>query len=99
VAVILSAIDRHWPDFGIIPASASGQRRGRLLGRTPAGNAIAALKATLAIKARVKRDGKWINPAARELVRATLFACGLATLCRRMRACWTATRSRWISPP
>jgi len=26
-----------------------------------AGNAIAALKATLAIKARVKRDGKWIN--------------------------------------
>ena len=33
-----------------------------------AGNAIAALKATLAIKARVKRDGKWVNPAARELV-------------------------------
>ena len=33
-----------------------------------AGNAIAALKARLAIKARVKRDGKWINPAARELV-------------------------------
>ena len=30
-----------------------------------AGNAIAALKATLAIKARVKRDGKWVNPAAR----------------------------------
>ena len=33
-----------------------------------AGNAIAALKAKLAIKARVKRDGKWINPPARELV-------------------------------
>ena len=33
-----------------------------------AGNAIAALKATLAIKARVKRDGKWVTPAARELV-------------------------------
>jgi H+-transporting ATPase len=33
-----------------------------------AGNAIAALKATLAIKARVKRDGRWVNPAARELV-------------------------------
>ena len=32
------------------------------------GNAIAALKARLAIKARVKRDGKWTNPAARELV-------------------------------
>ena len=33
-----------------------------------AGNAIAALKAKLAVKARVKRDGKWVNPPARELV-------------------------------
>ena len=33
-----------------------------------AGNAIAPLKATLAIKARVKRDGKWVDQAARELV-------------------------------
>ncbi len=33
-----------------------------------AGNAIEALKAKLAVKARVKRDGKWVTPAARELV-------------------------------
>jgi H+-transporting ATPase len=33
-----------------------------------AGNAIEALKAKLAIKARVKRDGKWTAPEARELV-------------------------------
>ena len=33
-----------------------------------AGNAIAALKAKLALKARVKRDGKWITAPARELV-------------------------------
>ena len=33
-----------------------------------AGKAIAALKAQLAIKARVLRDGKWITPPARELV-------------------------------
>ena len=33
-----------------------------------AGNAIAALKAKLAIKAKVKRDGKWTDPAAREVV-------------------------------
>ncbi|HUX23726.1 MAG TPA: plasma-membrane proton-efflux P-type ATPase, partial [Burkholderiales bacterium] len=33
-----------------------------------AGNAIEALKAKLAIRAQVKRDGKWISPAARELV-------------------------------
>ncbi len=33
-----------------------------------AGNVIAALKAKLAIKSRVKRDGKWITPPACELV-------------------------------
>jgi H+-transporting ATPase len=33
-----------------------------------AGNAIAALKAKLATKTRVKRDGKWLTPPARELV-------------------------------
>ena len=33
-----------------------------------AGNAIATLKANLAVKARVKRDGKWANPPARDLV-------------------------------
>jgi H+-transporting ATPase len=33
-----------------------------------AGSAIEALKAKLAVKARVKRDGKWVTPAARELV-------------------------------
>jgi len=33
-----------------------------------AGNAIAALKATLAVKARVQRDAKWVEPPARELV-------------------------------
>jgi H+-transporting ATPase len=33
-----------------------------------AGNAIAALKKQLAIKAKVKRDGKWTDPSAKELV-------------------------------
>ena len=33
-----------------------------------AGNAIAALKAKLATKTRVKRDGKWVTPPARDLV-------------------------------
>ena len=50
------------------PPLACCQRSGRILGRTRAGNAIAALKSQLAIKARVIRDGKWLNPAARELV-------------------------------
>jgi hypothetical protein len=33
-----------------------------------AGNAIAALKAKLAVQARVQRDGKWVTPPTRELV-------------------------------
>ncbi len=68
VAVILSAIDRHWPDFGIILLLLLANAAVGFWEEHEAGNAIAALKATLAIKARVKRDGKWINPAARELV-------------------------------
>ena len=68
VAVILSAIDRHWPDFGIILLLLLANAAVGFWEEHQAGNAIAALKATLAIKARVKRDGKWINPAARELV-------------------------------
>src|SRR5271165_5543497 len=67
-AVILSAAARHWPDFGIILVLLVANAVVGFWEEHQAGNAIAALKATLAIKARVKRDGKWITPAARELV-------------------------------
>jgi H+-transporting ATPase len=67
-AVILSAVARHWPDFGIILLQLLANAVVGFWEEHQAGNAIAALKATLAIKARVKRDGKWITPAARELV-------------------------------
>ena len=67
-AVILSAAARHWPDFGIILLLLLANALVGFSEEHQAGNAIAALKATLAIKARVKRDGKWVNPAARELV-------------------------------
>jgi H+-transporting ATPase len=67
-AVILSAVARHWPDFGIILVLLLANAVVGFWEEHQAGNAIAALKATLAIKARVKRDGKWVNPAARELV-------------------------------
>jgi H+-transporting ATPase len=68
VAVILSAVARHWPDFGIILLLLLANAVVGFWEEHQAGNAIAALKAKLAIKARVKRDGKWITPAARELV-------------------------------
>jgi H+-transporting ATPase len=67
-AVILSAVAQHWPDFGIILVLLLANAVVGFWEEHQAGNAIAALKATLAVKARVKRDGKWVTPAARELV-------------------------------
>jgi H+-transporting ATPase len=67
-AVILSAADRHWADFGIILILLVANAVVGFWEEHQAGNAIEALKAKLAIKTQVKRDGKWINPAARELV-------------------------------
>ncbi len=67
-AVILSAVAQHWPDFGIILLLLVANAVVGFWEEHQAGNAIAALKATLAIKAQVKRDGKWTNPEARELV-------------------------------
>jgi len=68
VAVILSAVDRHWPDFFIILVLLLANAVVGFWEEHQAGNAVAALKARLANKARVKRDGKWVTPAARELV-------------------------------
>jgi H+-transporting ATPase len=67
-AVILSAVARHWPDFFIILVLLVANSLVGFFEEREAGNAIEALKAKLAVKARVLRDGKWINPAARELV-------------------------------
>lgn len=67
-AVILSAIARHWPDFTIILLLLLANGVVGFWEEHQAGNAIAALKAKLAIKARVKRDGKWTTPESRELV-------------------------------
>jgi H+-transporting ATPase len=68
VAVILSGVVRHWPDFFIISLLLVANASIGFWEERQAGNAIEALKAKLAIKARVKRDGKWVTPPARELV-------------------------------
>ncbi len=68
VAVILSGVVRHWPDFFIILLLLLANAVVGFWEEHEAGNAIEALKAKLAIKARVKRDGKWVTPPARELV-------------------------------
>jgi H+-transporting ATPase len=68
IAVILSGVVGHWPDFSIILVLLVANATVGFWEEREASNAIAALKAQLAIKARVRRDGKWITPAARELV-------------------------------
>ena len=68
VAVVLSAIVRHWPDFFIILVLLLANACVGFWEERQAGNAIEALKAKLAIRARVKRDGKWITPPVNEIV-------------------------------
>ncbi|MCA9470271.1 MAG: plasma-membrane proton-efflux P-type ATPase [Nitrospira sp.] len=67
-ALVLSAINRHWPDFIIILVLLLANSVVGFLEEHQAGNAIAALKAKLANTTRVKRDRKWTTLAARELV-------------------------------
>ncbi len=67
-AVILSGVVRHWPDFFIILLLLISNAVVGFWEEHQAGNAIAALRKQLAIKAKVKRDGKWTDPAAKEVV-------------------------------
>jgi len=67
-AVILSAIVHHWADFGIILVLLIMNAIVGFWEEYQAGNAIEALKKKLAMEARVRRDGKWKNILAREIV-------------------------------
>ena len=67
-AVILSGVVKHWLDFCIILFLLCSNAVVAFWEERQAGNAIAALKATLATMARAKRDGKWATPKASELV-------------------------------
>jgi H+-transporting ATPase len=60
VAAILSALVHHWEDLVIILALLLMNAGVGFWEEFQAGNAVAALKATLAMQARVKRDGAWI---------------------------------------
>jgi len=67
-AVVLSGVVRHWPDFFIILLLLVSNAVVGFWEEHQAGNTIAALRKQLAIKAKVKRDGKWTDPSAKELV-------------------------------
>jgi H+-transporting ATPase len=68
VAVVLSGVVKHWPDFFIILLLLICNAVVGFWEERQAGNAIEALKKRLAIVSKAKRDGKWITPPARELV-------------------------------
>ena len=67
-AVLLSGVVQHWADFFIILLLLVSNALVGFWEEHQAGNAIAALKAKLAINAKVKRDTKWISLPSRELV-------------------------------
>jgi H+-transporting ATPase len=68
IAAILSAVIRHWDDFSIIFALLLLNAGVGFWQEHKADNAIELLKKRLALKARVLRDGKWIETPSRELV-------------------------------
>jgi H+-transporting ATPase len=68
VAVLLSGVLAHWPDFAVILVLLFANALVGFTEERSAGKAIDALKAQLAVKARVVRDGKWATPPSRELV-------------------------------
>jgi len=68
IAATLSAINKQWSDLIIISVLLLVNSVIGFLEEYHAGNTIAALKKSLAINARVKRNGKWDVIPARELV-------------------------------
>ncbi len=79
-AAVLSAAARHWEDFGIILAMLLINTGVGFFEETNAHNAIAALKKRLAPTARVRRDGKWIDVPARQIVPGDLIALTLGNI-------------------
>jgi H+-transporting ATPase len=79
-AAILSAVISHWADFIIIMVLLVANAIIGFWEEFQAGNAIAALKANLAIRARVKRDGVWREIPSRELVSGDLVRLGLGDI-------------------
>ena len=79
-AIILSALVRHWADFGIILVLLIMNAVVGFWEEYQAAGAIAALKARLALRARVKRGGVWTTVPARELVPGDLIRVRLGDI-------------------
>ncbi|SDR47379.1 plasma-membrane proton-efflux P-type ATPase [Pseudovibrio sp. Tun.PSC04-5.I4] len=68
IAAILSAVIQHWADFAIILFMLVLNSGIEFVQSSKAADALAALKSSMALKARVKRDGKWVDLPAAEIV-------------------------------
>ena len=68
VAAVLSAVVRHWPDLIIILVLLLFNAAVGFWQEHQAANAVDALKKQLALKARVRRDGRWTEIDAVDLV-------------------------------
>jgi H+-transporting ATPase len=97
VAALLSLVVRHWDDFGIIPALLVLNALVGFWEEYQASTTIAALASTLALQARVQRDGVWTTMPARELVPGDLIHLRLGDIIPPMPGCWRAIRWRWIN--
>ena len=67
-AAILSAVVKHWEDLTVILVLLLVNAIVGFWEEFQAGNTIAALKKSLAVRAKVKRDSAWVTIPARELV-------------------------------
>ena len=67
-AVVLCAVVGDWLDFAIIAALLVGNTAIAYIEETSAGDAVAALKARLALEAQVRRSGCWQTLPAAQLV-------------------------------
>jgi H+-transporting ATPase len=73
VAAVLSAVVGRWEDFGIIVTLLVANAGVGFWEEYRAGDAIAALRANLALRTRVRRDGSWTEIPARDLVPGDLI--------------------------
>ncbi len=80
IAAALSAVIRHWEDFGVIFAMLLINAAVGFWQEYKADNAIELLKKKLALKARVLRDGKWSEAAAADLVPGDLVRVRLGDI-------------------
>jgi H+-transporting ATPase len=80
VAAILSGLVRHWADFWIILALLIFNAGVGFWQEFTAGNAVAALRKQLAIRARALRDGTWQEIDARLLVPGDVISIRLGDI-------------------